>query len=113
MSGGLAVKHHGPNGGACGGARSGSPHEGRRTVRRSELRRIVPLADTTIYDMEQRGEFPRRFNLSPRCVVWDLSEVLAWVDQRRAASDAQLTKRATPSDVRQRKVRPVRVRDRA
>jgi prophage regulatory protein len=41
----------------------------RRTVRRAELRRIVPLADTTIYELEQRGEFPRRFNLTPRCVV--------------------------------------------
>jgi hypothetical protein len=27
-------------------------------VRRSELRRIVPLGDTTIYELEQKGEFP-------------------------------------------------------
>lgn len=47
----------------------------RRTIRRTELRQLVPLADTTIYDMERRGEFPRRFNLTPRCVVWDLAEV--------------------------------------
>lgn len=32
-----------------------------RTIRRHELRMIVPLSDTTIYDMEVRGEFPRRF----------------------------------------------------
>jgi predicted DNA-binding transcriptional regulator AlpA len=43
-----------------------------RTIRRHELREIVPLADTTIYDMEQRGEFPQRFYLTSRCVVWDL-----------------------------------------
>ena len=30
----------------------------RRTIRRSELRQIVPVADTTIYEMEQRGKFP-------------------------------------------------------
>jgi len=36
---------------------------------------MVPLADSTIYEMEQRGEFPRRFALSPRCVVWDVAEV--------------------------------------
>ncbi|MBV8403438.1 MAG: AlpA family phage regulatory protein [Gammaproteobacteria bacterium] len=41
----------------------------RRTIRRHQLREMVPLADTTIYEMEQRGEFPRRFALSPRCVV--------------------------------------------
>lgn len=49
-----------------------SPLPFRRTIRRQELRQIVPLAETTIYEMERRGEFPRRFNLTPRCVVWDL-----------------------------------------
>src|SRR5215813_13623421 len=51
----------------------------RRMIRRSELRRFVPLADTTIYELEQRGEFPGRFNLTARCVVWDLAEVEAWM----------------------------------
>ena len=46
----------------------------KRTIRRGELRQIVPLADLTIYEMEQRGEFPRRFALTTRCVVWHLSE---------------------------------------
>lgn len=54
-----------------------------RTIRRHELRLIVPLADSTIYVMEKRGEFPRRFNLTPRCVVWGLEEVEAWLEQRR------------------------------
>ena len=47
----------------------------KRTIRRHQLREMVPLADSTIYEMEQRGEFPRRFALTPRCVVWDLAEV--------------------------------------
>ena len=38
----------------------------KRTIRRSELRQIVPVADTTIYEMERRGEFPRRFYLTAR-----------------------------------------------
>jgi prophage regulatory protein len=38
-----------------------------RTIKRHELRLIVPLADSTIFEMERRGEFPRRFHLSPRC----------------------------------------------
>ncbi len=80
----------------------------KRTVRRAELRRIVPLADTTIYELEQRGEFPRRFYLTARCVVWDLAEVEAWVEDRRRASDAALIRRAPSPDVRQRKTRPVR-----
>ena len=68
-----------------------------------------PLADCTIYAMEQRGEFPRRFALSPRCVVWDMSEVEAWLVQRRSSALA----RAAHPDVKQRRSRPVKVRDRA
>ncbi|HEX3982437.1 MAG TPA: AlpA family phage regulatory protein [Acidisoma sp.] len=75
-----------------------------RTIRRQQLREMVPLADSTIYEMEQRGEFPRRFALSPRCVVWDLAEVEAWLAARRSAPIA----RAQSPDVRQRRSRPVR-----
>jgi len=46
-----------------------SPLPFRRTIRRHELHQIVPLAETTIYELEQRGEFPRRFRLTARCVV--------------------------------------------
>ena len=35
------------------------------TIRRQQLREMVPLADSTIYEMEQHGEFPRRFALAP------------------------------------------------
>jgi len=80
----------------------------RRTVRRPELRKIVPLADTTIYEMEQRGKFPQRFYLTSRCVVWDLAEVEAWIEERRQASDAERIKRAPAPDVRKRRTRPVR-----
>jgi prophage regulatory protein len=79
----------------------------RRTIRRHQLREMVPLADSTIYEMEQRGEFPRRFALSPRCVVWDLAEVEAWLAARRASP----VRRAQHPDVRQRRARPVRERD--
>ncbi len=76
----------------------------RRTIRRWQLREMVPLADSTIYEMEQRGAFPRRFALSPRCVVWDLAEVEAWLASRRSTPVA----RAQSPDVRQRRSRPVR-----
>ncbi|RQT75839.1 helix-turn-helix transcriptional regulator [Burkholderia cepacia] len=86
----------------------GSPLPFRRTIRRSELRQIVPLAETTIYEMEQRGEFPRRFRLSARCVVWDLKEVEAWVEERKQASRAAKSSTAAGPDVRLRQYRPVR-----
>src|SRR3954469_9046971 len=81
----------------------------RRTIRRQQLREMVPLADSTIYEMEQRGAFPRRFALSARCVVWDLSEVEAWLLLRRSTP---LT-RAPHPDVKQRRNRPVKVQGRA
>lgn len=80
----------------------------KRTIRRHQLREIVPLADSTIYEMERRGEFPRRFALSPRCVVWDLGEVEAWLALRRVAS----VERALHPDVKQRRTRPVKERNR-
>ena len=45
-----------------------------RTIRRHELREIVPLADTTIYDMEQRGEFPIKWaeKLSRQCATYEV-----------------------------------------
>lgn len=86
------------------------PSPFRRAIRRTELRQIVPLADTTIYDMERRGEFPQRFNLTSRCVVWDLREVEAWIDERRKASRTDQLRRAPSPDVRQRKRRPVRLK---
>ncbi len=79
-----------------------------RLIRRAELRRIMPLADTTIYDMERKGQFPARFSLTPRCVVWDLNEVEAWLKARRKASAEGLIKSPPQPDVRLRKSRPVK-----
>ncbi|OQM75292.1 helix-turn-helix transcriptional regulator [Manganibacter manganicus] len=87
---------------------SQSPSLTKRTIRRHQLREIVPLADTTIYDMEQRGEFPQRFYLTARTVVWDLGEVETWLEQRRQASRAKAIKRAPSPDVNLRKARPVK-----
>ncbi|UTN88363.1 AlpA family phage regulatory protein [Pseudomonas aeruginosa] len=83
-----------------------SPLPFRRTIRRQELKQIIPLSDTTIYEMERRGEFPQRFNLTPRCVVWDLAEVEAWIEERKQAPRRDIG----GPDVRLRKTRPVRTR---
>ncbi len=81
----------------------------RRTIRRSELRQIVPLADSTIYELERRGEFPKRFYLTARCVVWDLAEVMAWLQRRRQAGSNGVKKAPMP-DVRKRIARRTSVR---
>jgi prophage regulatory protein len=75
-----------------------------RTIRRKQLKEMVPLADSTIFEMEQRGQFPRRYALSPRTVVWNLDEVEAWLAERRARPIF----RAPVADVRHRRYRPVK-----
>jgi prophage regulatory protein len=67
-----------------------STRTGPRMVRRTQLREMVPLSDTTIYEMEQRAEFPRRFYLTSRCVCWDLEEVERWIENRRQISLAKV-----------------------
>lgn len=66
-------------------------------IRRPQLRAIVPLADTTVYEMEQRGDFPKRFYLTPRCPVWDLAEVNAWLERRRETASADAVKVPHPT----------------
>lgn len=78
----------------------------RRTIRRSELRQIVPLADSTIYELERRGEFPQRFYLTARCVVWDLAEVMAWLQSRRQAGSNGVKKAPMPDFRRRANRRP-------
>lgn len=82
----------------------GEPLPIRRTIRRAQLRDMVPLADSTIWEMEQRGEFPLRFALSPRCVVWDLAEVEAWLQARRSKP----VSRAFTPDPKNRHAGPVK-----
>ncbi|MGC4252067.1 MAG: AlpA family phage regulatory protein [Sphingobium sp.] len=63
----------------------------RRLINRKALHAMIPLAERTIFNMERRGEFPRRIVLTARNVAWDLAEVEAWIDARKS-SDGQATR---------------------
>ncbi len=54
-----------------------------RAIRRAQLLDMVPIPNTTLWEMEQRGEFPRRFYLTKRCAAWDLDEVQEWLRLRK------------------------------
>nr|WP_313140866.1 AlpA family phage regulatory protein [Stenotrophomonas sp.] len=54
--------------------------------------------------MERRGKFPCRFNLTLRCVVWDLVEVEVWIEAREQAPRSTASK----PHFRLRRTRPVR-----
>ncbi|MFT9364709.1 MAG: AlpA family phage regulatory protein [Gluconobacter sp.] len=53
-------------------------------IDRKKLYAMIPLAERTIFNMERRGEFPRRIALTSRNVAWDLEEVMEWIETRRA-----------------------------
>ncbi|EMI4427143.1 AlpA family phage regulatory protein [Providencia rettgeri] len=64
-------------------------------INRKTLLKMIPLSDRTIYNLEQRGEFPRRIVLTSRSVAWDLAEVENWIEERRRS----LLKAARPGDL--------------
>lgn len=66
----------------------------KRALRRSEVLAMVGLSHTTIYNMEKAGTFPRRFNLSPRCVAWDYQAVQQWLDARQRGESSAPASRA-------------------
>ncbi|MGI1746489.1 helix-turn-helix transcriptional regulator [Pseudomonas aeruginosa] len=54
-------------------------------INRKKLLAMIPLSERTIFNMEQRGEFPRRIALTSRNVAWDLAEVEEWIEARKAS----------------------------
>ena len=63
-------------------------HVIRTLINRKKLLAMIPLSDRTIFNMERRGEFPRRIALTSRNVAWDLAEVEEWIDARKSAGTA-------------------------
>ncbi|EOW9245177.1 helix-turn-helix transcriptional regulator [Vibrio cholerae] len=55
-------------------------------INRKTLLSMIPLSDRTIYNLEQRGEFPRRIVLTSRSVAWDLAEVENWIAEKRSSA---------------------------
>lgn len=55
-------------------------------INRKKLLAMIPLSERTIYNLEQRGDFPRRIALTSRNVAWDLAEVEEWIQDKKAKS---------------------------
>ncbi|MGK7510012.1 helix-turn-helix transcriptional regulator [Salmonella enterica] len=55
----------------------------RTLINKKKLLSMIPLCERTIYNLEQRGEFPRRIALTSRNVVWDLADVEEWIEARK------------------------------
>lgn len=56
-------------------------------INRRTLLAMIPLSDRAIFNMEKRGDFPRRIVLTSRNVAWDLAEVEDWIESRKESED--------------------------
>ena len=56
-------------------------------INKKTLLGMIPLSEKAIYNMEKRGDFPRRIALTTRNVAWDLGDVEAWIENRKASGD--------------------------
>ncbi len=55
-----------------------------RIILAPERRQLVPYSDMHIWRMEKSGTFPHRLKLGPNRVGWMLSEVIEWIEARKA-----------------------------
>ena len=53
-----------------------------RIIRMQEVQDIVGVSRTTLWRMENKGQFPRRVSLGGNLVGWRWSEVAQWVNER-------------------------------
>jgi predicted DNA-binding transcriptional regulator AlpA len=57
-------------------------NEPERIIRAKEVQSMAGLSRTTLWRLENKGEFPRRVSLGGNSVGWKLSEVKCWIDER-------------------------------
>lgn len=65
--------------------------EAKRILRRRELETAYGLSRSGIYDLMQKGSFPKPISLGARSVGWLADEVEAWLATRVAARESKKT----------------------
>lgn len=90
-------RHH-PASGQAPGATSTSAVSGQdasakraalKLLRFPTVRERTGLSRSTIWRLEQRGEFPRHHRIAPNVVAWIEEEVSAWILERTTVPAAQ------------------------
>ena len=61
-----------------------------RIISKIELLTLVPYGFAQITRMEKAGLFPRRIKLGPNRIGWLLSEIQAWILERKQERDLGL-----------------------
>jgi prophage regulatory protein len=56
-------------------------------LRDRQVTEVTGVPRSTLYEMIDRGEFPRPIRLSPRIVAWSAREIADWQRKRVAERD--------------------------
>jgi len=51
-------------------------------LRRIQVEQVTSLSRSTIYDLIQKGSFPKPVRLGPNRVAWRERDVIAWLESR-------------------------------
>ena len=78
-----------------------------KILSRSEVLKIVGFSARTLYYEIAAGRFPRQVQISKRRVGWRLSDLQAWLDERRSREEVHLetTVRAEDDPEQRRRLR--------
>jgi prophage regulatory protein len=60
-----------------------------RVIREAERREITGVPPSSWYPLMDKGLAPRPISIGERSVGWMLSELVEWVEARKAARDAK------------------------
>ena len=53
-----------------------------RLLTKKQLRDLIPLAYSSIWELMRRGEFPKALRIGRQRVAWREEEVREWIDSR-------------------------------
>jgi prophage regulatory protein len=57
-----------------------------RCLREPEVNQIAPYSSVHRRRLEKDEKFPKRIHLGPGRVVWRLSEIMAWLEEKQQAA---------------------------
>ncbi|MFN7695053.1 MAG: helix-turn-helix transcriptional regulator [Burkholderiales bacterium] len=57
-------------------------------LRLPQVLRATGLSKSRVYDLAQKGKFPRPVKLSERTSAWRTSEIVRWIDERQSQQEA-------------------------
>jgi prophage regulatory protein len=57
-----------------------------RYIRMNELAKMLGIGTSTIYRLINENKFPKQIKITERTVVWRLSEINKWIEDKESAS---------------------------